>query len=66
MNYALLLSCANTTAALQVSALGNVDPELAALIEELKALVAPVVEEAPAEEAPVVEEAPAEEAPANE
>jgi hypothetical protein len=70
MNYELLISCVKNASALQLAALGNADPELATLIEQLTELAeaqaaaeAQVAEEAPAEE---VVEAPAEEAPANE
>ena len=63
MNLETVLMCAQATAATQLAALGGVDPEVQALIDEL---TAPAVEEAPAPKtrkprAPaVVEEAPAE------
>ena len=63
MNLEVVLMCAKTTAAKQLAALGGVDPEVQALIDEL---TAPAVEEAPAAKprktraAAVVEEAPAE------
>jgi hypothetical protein len=72
MNLETVLMCAQATAAKQLAALGGVDPEVQALIDEL---TAPVAEEAPAPKtrkprAPAVaEEAPAEavvEAPAAE
>ena len=59
MNYALLLECVQSVSAMQMSFLGNVNPELATLADELAALI-PVEEvvEAPVEE---VVEAPVEE-----
>lgn len=74
MNLEIVLMCAQTTARHQLAALGAVDSEVQALIDELTA-PAPVAEEAPApktrkpratavvEEAPVVEAVVAEEAP---
>lgn len=62
MNYALLLECVQTASAIQMGSLGNVNPELAALADELSALI-PVEEvvEAPVEEVVEAVEAPVEE-----